>query len=338
MSRRMQWENMRLEARSRMADMESTPPSENTPNYHDARGGVMGGSNERPRAKSQRNSGREGDGTDTQRSNVRDSAQRHGGQAAARGDGGKDDDDGYGAVRRLASVENCAIPVVNILEVPTAVPVGQTLTTAPPMTAATAVSGGVGVRVPNNKVENERQGDTSDANSNKNDNNNNNNNSSSVGTEEAARESSVTRNENSFMSLQIELAQEKKKNIAAEHRLLLLEKEIKVLRAENMRLASADAKGAVTTRGVTSVAAPTTGSSPTHLEQMVQELQDELQLAKQYTNELELRLSEKSSALERRNREVESKEDRIRQLERTIADELIRRAKDEPDHKSSKGH
>lgn len=143
-----------------------------------------------------------------------------------------------------------------------------------------------------------------------------------------------------FASLQLELAQEKKKNIAAEQRLLALDKEVKVLRTENMQLASAGAEKANVSASA-ALRAPSTGRSnaakiegQTHLGQMAEELQEELRLLKEYTRELESRLAEKTKALESCKCELEQKEQRIRQLERTIADELIRRSKAEADGQS----
>ncbi|ESL08371.1 hypothetical protein TRSC58_03926 [Trypanosoma rangeli SC58] len=311
MSRRSQWESMRQEARSRVNRVDSPPVVENTP-YHDSWLATPGGSGERVRLRS-RKSGRLEGKSASRRPQDGTGKGKERGRMSAKAGVEDDDADDDGAVRRLHSVEKADALVAPVLELLPDYPLGNT-TSAEATYNSNVVPG----------TPHEERGAVASTCS------------FSVG--ETFRELSTVGSDNGLTLLQMELAQEKRKNIFVEQRLLSLDKEVKELRAENARLMSIAAGNAVATTvvgpeksltGGYTVPNAGGGSGLTHVEQMVMELQEELDVMKEYTNELEARLADRSNTLERRCREVEQKESRIRQLERTMADELIRRSKQE---------
>ncbi|ORC87730.1 uncharacterized protein TM35_000201390 [Trypanosoma theileri] len=373
MSRRSIWQNMRMEARSRVSDVETTPLSQDTPNNDTGRRLSVSSNNEQSLTKSDRSSREMNEEATVEKNNKRKKTTKskthkknnnntnnnnnnnyddgsHSQERKEKSFAGKSTEESEEeeemdntAVRRLHSLENTAtpVPLVSVLDVQTGTSMGKsvpsevtpvvtsTATTNTNITTTTTTT--TYVAEPPVREMNPLMKDESNS------------------REDTGRDSSMMRHESSYLALQVELAEEKKKNIDAEQRLLTLEKEIKVLRSENMRLASLGAEGGNVVNKNTPAAAaggdhtwedmhiPISGEHPSPLEQMVKELQDELRMMKQYTKELESRLAVKSTALEQRTREVEQKENRIRQLERTIADELIWRSKEEAAHHGGEG-
>ncbi|RNF20927.1 uncharacterized protein Tco025E_03685 [Trypanosoma conorhini] len=322
MSRRSQWESMRQEARSRVYEVDSSPAVESAPN-HDPWFGTPGESAERVCLLSRKPGCLEGKGANHPEEDTTGKGKERGKRAAKAGaDAEEEDGDHIDAVRRLHSVEKAEVSLVPVLEPHPSPPLGDIVS------AETTYNSYLVLGTPHE----ERRALAA---------------SGSFSAGENIRELSTAGSDNGVMSLQLELAQEKRKNILAEQRLLSLDREIKELRAENMRKVAAAAEDAAAIKVVSAerqltgagggAAAPgaRSGGGPAYLEQMVRELQEELDMMKEYTKELEARLAERSSALERRCREVEQKEHRIRQLERTMADELIRRSKEEPAEKSA---
>ncbi|EKF28649.1 hypothetical protein MOQ_007596 [Trypanosoma cruzi marinkellei] len=317
MSRRSQWESMRQEARNRVQKMDATLILENTPGSSNLTN-TPGGSGERTRVRS-RHSGRlEGKGASLHQHEG--SSQEKDGDAArakTEAEEGMECADHEDAVRRLYNAENTVVSLVPILDLHASRPLGNSFSADTAAANSSVVS-----NPPSWSVLDERHGVPKAG--------------SAVFLEETVRELSTAGSENGVATLQLELAREKKKNILVEQRLVSLEEEVKVLRAENMRLASITAGDAAAIRRDSPAGMPkgeelmrhgVPRGGPMHMEQLVTELKEELDLLKEYTRELEERLAERSNALERRSREVEQKESRIRQLERIMADEMIRRSK-----------
>ncbi|ESS66251.1 hypothetical protein TCDM_05146 [Trypanosoma cruzi Dm28c] len=317
MSRRSQWESMRQEARNRVQNMDATPILENTPGSSNLPN-TPGGSGERTRVKS-RHSGRlEGRGASLHQHEG--SGQEKDGDAMrtkAGAEEGVEGADHENAVCRLYNAENAAFSLVPILDPHATRPLGNSISADTAAANSSVVS-----NPPSWNVLDEGHGVPKAG--------------SAAFFEETVRELSTAGSENGVATLQLELAREKRKNIFVEQRLVSLEEEVKVLRAENMRLASITAGDAAATRRDSAAGIPrgeellrydVPRGGPMHMEHLVTELKEELDLLKEYTRELEERLAERSNALERRSREVEQKESRIRQLERIMADEMIRRSK-----------
>ncbi|KAG8346786.1 hypothetical protein ERJ75_000064600 [Trypanosoma vivax] len=136
----------------------------------------------------------------------------------------------------------------------------------------------------------------------------------------------IGRNDNNTTSLHLELAQEKQRNIDAEQRLLAMDKEIKALRERNMRLALSTTDGNRTAANCDAPCAPSTNAAVVttacgkggSVEELLARLQEEVSATQKYAKSLEARLTESEST-------IAQKERRIRQLERTIANEMIRR-------------
>ncbi|RNE98890.1 hypothetical protein TraAM80_08509 [Trypanosoma rangeli] len=304
---------MRQEGRSRVDRADSPSAVDSTP-CQDSWLATPGGSGDRVRPRSRKPGRLEGKSASRQLQSSTGKRKERGKMPAKAGvEEEEDDADDNGAVRRLHSVEKADTLLMPVLELIPDFPL-ENATSAEATYTSNVVPG----------TPREERGAIASIGS------------FSVG--ETFRELSTVGSDNGFTLLQMELAQEKRKNIFVEQRLLSLDKEIKELRAENARLVSAAAGNAVATTvvgpqksltGGDTVPNAGGGSGLTHVEQMVRELQDELDVMKEYTKELEARLADRSNALERRCREVEQKESRIRQLERTMADELIRRSNQE---------
>nr|CCC90529.1 conserved hypothetical protein [Trypanosoma congolense IL3000] len=136
--------------------------------------------------------------------------------------------------------------------------------------------------------------------------------------------------ENTGADLHRELAEEKQKNIAAQHRLLSLDREVKALRQENKRLCVSvenieSKNGQHPTPERIGTPQISLDTSPSHA---FLNLEEELAAAKQYQSELENKIHENLITIQRQQHELEEKENRIRQLEGIIADGLLSRAND----------
>ncbi|KAH9599291.1 hypothetical protein LSM04_003735 [Trypanosoma melophagium] len=332
MSRRSIWQSMRMEVRGRGSDVETTPISQNASNNDSELGLLRSGSARGKEESGEATVEKKSNPTSAKKSkthNTHDYTNANNNNNTNNNNNNDDDEQNdHTAVRRLHSLENpTKVPIVTLVDVPTVVT--STGKSVPSEVTTVVASPSTSAEVPVREKKSLMQEEP-------------------MNRDHTGRDSSTMRHDDIYMSLQVELAQEKKKNIDAEQRLLTLEKEVRVLRVENMRLASSVG----TTEDVVDVKKkntpdrfPISDGGNTHtssenyhnnnnspLEQMVKELQDELRMVKEYTKELESRLAVKSSALEQRTREVEQKENRIRQLERTIADELIWRTKEEHTH------
>ncbi|CBH11216.1 hypothetical protein, conserved [Trypanosoma brucei gambiense DAL972] len=132
-----------------------------------------------------------------------------------------------------------------------------------------------------------------------------------------------------------ELAQEKQKNIAAEQRLLTLEKKIRALREENQHLLLSSATNATDRKmmkGATSAYAEGEvvghGVQRDFADEVTDTAGEELIALKRRCDELEVRLGELTAQVRQKDQELEQKENRIRQLEHIIANDLIRRSAD----------
>ncbi|EPY20481.1 hypothetical protein AGDE_14643 [Angomonas deanei] len=133
------------------------------------------------------------------------------------------------------------------------------------------------------------------------DNNNNNTNRNN-------REKSAIRLESEVRDLQLQLANEKSHNIEAQKKIILLTREVDVLRRENMALASAQGSNNTTVASRNNTVDQTGGVH-----------------SSKYVEELEQRVGQLSRMLEQKQSELGEKEERVRLLEHRLADELINR-------------
>lgn len=119
------------------------------------------------------------------------------------------------------------------------------------------------------------------------------------------RVGSVSRIEGTLVAMQVELANEKRSNIEAELTISSLRHEVEVLRAENRSLAALHAHG--------SGAAPTRpagiGATGSDVEK--------------YVEELEQRVARLTKALDAKQRELDSKDERVRLLEHKLVDRFL---------------
>lgn len=122
------------------------------------------------------------------------------------------------------------------------------------------------------------------------------------------RSSSASRIESSLISMQVELAKEKKENIDLEQRVARLQKEVDQLRLENLRLSDLIEAGQRSAVGQPQASLPFTGNDAA---------------ATARVGSLEARLSELSLALAAKDREMDAKDLRIRLLEHKLADQLL---------------
>ncbi|CCW65692.1 unnamed protein product [Phytomonas sp. EM1] len=121
--------------------------------------------------------------------------------------------------------------------------------------------------------------------------------------------SNASRIEASLLSIQVELANEKKRNIEAERLISSLKHEIEALRAENSVLSVAVASATSAGGGLRQGAATDTAASG--------------RTPRTYIMELEQRISKITAVLETKKSEIEAKDERIRLLEHTLANRLL---------------
>ncbi|KPA76258.1 hypothetical protein ABB37_07999 [Leptomonas pyrrhocoris] len=149
------------------------------------------------------------------------------------------------------------------------------------------------------------------------------------GGDHSGRSDSINRMEASLIALQVELATEKRNNIEAEHHIMTLNTEVRKLRAENARLSREVAesaatpvgghhrKDATTSAAAAEAAAVASASDPSIL------LHGDAAVAARRIEALEARVGEFARNLETKQREIDTKDERIRLLEHKLADQLL---------------